>query len=235
MVQKKEPLDRPNITSLEEQRCQEDYQTTMLEQINKYRSLYGMDPLQVSKKLQFVALLAAQRCRFVLNVTEEGTDNLIKGNLYKFFNIVDNLQIFSTIGYCYNTSSIGYNRSSIECKKNAVNEASDGHELENIWIPLLKEENITYMGCAFSIVNNTGFHSCYFQIDEGADKLELNIVPPDFNIDLESYNDSFWTQFQGKSNLKLIIIERMFLFSLLLNLRSNGKHDKFDRPKTRTP
>ncbi len=118
MVQKNAPLDKPNITSLEEQRCHEDYQTTMLEQINKYRSFYGMDPLQVSRKLQFVALLAAQRCRFVLDVTEEETNDLFKGvHLYKFFNIVDDLQIFSTIGYCYNTSSIGYNTSSIECKR----------------------------------------------------------------------------------------------------------------------
>ncbi len=77
-----------------------------------------MDPLQVSRKLQFVALLAAQRCRFVLDVTEEETNDLFKGvHLYKFFNIVDDLQIFSTIGYCYNTSSIGYNTSSIECKR----------------------------------------------------------------------------------------------------------------------
>ena len=56
-------LMRPKIKSVEEQRCQEEYQTTLLEQTNKYRSLYGMEPLQRSRKLQYVALLAAQRCQ----------------------------------------------------------------------------------------------------------------------------------------------------------------------------
>ena len=53
----------------------------------------------------------------------------------------------------------------------------------------------TYMGCAVSFVDNTGCHVCYFQPDEGAVKLKLNIVSPEVNIDLESYSDSFWTQY----------------------------------------
>ena len=72
---KNDPLDRPAITSLEQQKCQEDYQTTMLEHSNKYRSLNGLKPLQGSKKLQYVALLATQRCH-VLNSIEKSTNSL---------------------------------------------------------------------------------------------------------------------------------------------------------------
>ena len=62
--------------------------------------------------------------------------------------------------------------------------------------------NYTYMGCAISIVNSVEYHVCYYLKDKGADKLKLNIVPEGVNIDLESYNDSFWTQFPGKSKIK---------------------------------
>jgi len=34
----------------------------MIEQTNKYRSLKGLKPLRGSKKLQYVALLTAQKC-----------------------------------------------------------------------------------------------------------------------------------------------------------------------------
>ena len=43
--------------------------------------------------------------------------------------------------------------------------------------------------------------NCFYQNDKGADKLKANIVSPNININLESYNDSFWTQFPGKSKL----------------------------------
>ena len=61
VAQKNDPFDKPTIASLEDQRCQEDYQYKMLEHTNKYRRLKGLKPLQGSKKLQYVALLAAQR------------------------------------------------------------------------------------------------------------------------------------------------------------------------------
>jgi hypothetical protein len=164
-------LDRPNITSLDEQRCQEDHQTTMLEQINKYRSLNGLKPLQSSKKLQYVALLAVQRSK--------------------------TLKIFNTeISY-----GSDFNTSLIKCTKSAVKFASTWYEFEN-WTPLDKKENYTYMGCAISIVDSIGHQVCYYQNDIGADKLKLNIMPSEVNIDLESYNDSFWTQFQGKQKIK---------------------------------
>ncbi len=52
------------------------------------------------------------------------------------------------------------------------------------------------MGCAVSIVNSVGCNVCYYQDEKGGDKLKLNIVPAGVNIDLESYNDSFWTQYK---------------------------------------
>ena len=178
-----DPLDRPTITSLEEQKCQEDYQTTMLEYTNKYRSWYGLKPLQGSKKLQYVALLTAQRCH-VLGPKKA----------------VESFLLFNTAAsYGFN-----YNQSINECKKNAVSTVLDWYESEN-WAPLDKEENFSYVGCAVSIFDTTAFHVCYYQIEKGADKLKLDIVPTDTNIDLESYKDSFWTQFPGKSKIKRLL------------------------------
>ena len=45
VAQKNDPFDKPTIASLEDQRCQEDYQYKMLEHTNKYRSLKGLKPL----------------------------------------------------------------------------------------------------------------------------------------------------------------------------------------------
>ena len=171
---KNDPLDRPAITSLEQQKCQEDYQTTMLEHSNKYRSLNGLKPLQGSKKLQYVALLATQRCH-VLNSIEKSTNSL---------------QLFNT-NYQYDPN---YNTSINNCKKNALARASGLYYLEDL-IGYEKIFPSIYMGCAVSIVNSVECHVCYYQDDKGGDKLKLNIVPAGVNIDLESYNDSFWTQF----------------------------------------
>jgi hypothetical protein len=172
IAKKSDPLNRPNITSLEDQRCQADYQTTMLEHTNKYRSLYGMIPLQVSQKLQYVALQAAQRS-YPLNSIAKAVESFL---------------LFSTVVHY----GLDNNISSIECKTHAVNRASDWYEY---WVPLYKDSEYTYLGCAISIVNSTGYQVCYLQSDKGADNLELNIVPPGVYIDLESYSDSFWTQF----------------------------------------
>jgi len=159
---------------LEEQKCQEDYQNTMLDNTNKYRSWYGLEPLQVSKKLQYVALLAAQRCHVL------GKDKAVES--FRLF--VTDIK-----------SSFDYNTSSTECEKIAAayfyqEPTSFGFELKN-----------TYMSCAVSIVNYTACQVCFYQNDKGADKLKANIVSPNININLESYNDSFWTQFPGKSKL----------------------------------
>jgi hypothetical protein len=42
------------------------------------------------------------------------------------------------------------------------------------------------MGCAISIVDSIGHQVCYYQNEIGADKLKLNIMPSEVNIDLES-------------------------------------------------
>jgi hypothetical protein len=177
IAQKYDPYYRPTINSLEEQKCQENYQMTLLEHTNKYRSLKSLKPLQGSKKLQYVALLTAQRFH-VLNDIKKA---------------VESLKLLNT-GFAYGL----YDYTSInECQNNAVNLASEWYELES-WPPLDKEQNVNYMGCAVSIVNNLGCNVCYYQTEKGADKLKLNILPVELNIDLESYNDSFWTQFKGK-------------------------------------
>jgi hypothetical protein len=169
-------LIRPIIDSVEERRCQENFQTTMLDQTNKYRSLKSSKPLQESKKLQYVALLAAKRCHVL---GEEKT--------------VESIGLFNT-GW---SGGINRNTSSTECKQNAVILASDLYDL-GYWNPLDKNKNYSYMGCAISIVDSTACQGCYYKDDKGADKLELDIVPSDVNLDLESYNDSFWTHFPGK-------------------------------------
>ena len=202
IAQTSAPLDRPNITSLEDQRCQEDYQTTMLEHTNKYRSLYGLKPLQLSKKLQYIALLAAQRCH-------EG------GRM-----AVESLKMFNTESI-YDLTN---NTSITECKNNAINKASNWYEWLMYWLLLNKEENYTHIGCAISIVENTGCHVCYYHGDKGADNLELDIVPLEINIDLESYNDSFWTQFQGKSILNCWLV---FVKVRSSNFRSPIKFGQF--------
>ena len=191
-------LMRPNITSLNEQRCEEIYQTTMVEHTNKYRSLKGLKPLRSFRKLQYVALLAAQRCNVSLM-----SDDIDRATL--------KMQLFMTDV----KPSPLVNISAIECQNNAVSVASEWYDWVNDWAPLNKEKNESYMGCALSIVDSVECNVCYYQNDTSADKLELNIVPAGVEIDLESYNDSFWTQFDGKSNLKLIIIEKMFLFSFV--------------------
>ena len=179
-------LIRPTIDSLEEQRCLENFQTTMLDQTNKYRSLKSLKPLQGSKKLQYAALLAAQRCHVL------GEEKA-----------VESIGLFNTGwsgGMLFNTGwsgGINRNTSSTECKQNAVILASDLYDL-GYWNPLDKNKNYSYMGCAISIVDSTACQGCYYKDDKGADKLELDIVPSDVNLDLESYNDSFWTHFPGK-------------------------------------
>jgi len=170
-------LIRPIIDSVEEQRCLENFQTSMLDQTNKYRSLKSLKPLQGSKKLQYAALLAAQRC-YVL-----GEEKAVKS-----------IGLFNT-GW---SGGINRNTSSTDiCKQNAVILASDLYDL-GYWNPLDKNKNYSYMGCSISIVDSTACQGCYYKDDKGADKLELDIVPSDVNLDLESYNDSFWTHFPGK-------------------------------------
>ena len=176
---------RPSITSLEEQRCQEVYQTTMLEHTNKYRRLKGLEPLKSFQKLQYVALLTAQRS----NVTLMSDDS-------------DGVSLKMKLFMTYVKKSRLVNISSFECKSIAVEAASKWYDEGNYWDPLNMEKNESYMGCAFSIVDSIECNVCYYQNDTSADKLELNIVPAGVNIDLESYDDSFWTQFDGKSNLK---------------------------------
>ena len=175
IVTKNDPLDRPTINSVEEQRCQEDYQSNMLEHTNKYRSLYGLEPLQVSKKLQYVALLAAQRCHVLGNNTSDISSLL--------FNTVKDS------GFVYNTSSI-------ECQE-IVNRQKyvDNFRVRDT---MSERSNSSYMGCGISILNSLGCYVCYYQDEKGADKLKLNILPPNNNIELVLYNDSFWTHFQGK-------------------------------------
>ena len=162
---------------MEDQRCQDNFQTTMLEQTNKYRSLYHLKPLKGSKKLKYVALLAAQRCSVL--------------GMKKAVESIGPFNTGSSFGYTYNTSSIGF-------KQNAVNQVSSWYDWGH-WTALIdRKEDYSYMGCAVSIINSTACHICYYQDDKGADKLELDIVPPEVNIDLKSYNDFFWTQFPGK-------------------------------------
>ncbi len=177
-------LMRPNITSLEEQRCQEVYQTTMLEHTNKYRRLKGLEPLKSFRKLQYVALLTAQRCNVTL--MSDGSDEVLL-----------KMPLFMT----HAKKSHLVNTSFFECKSSAIEAASKWYDEGSYWDPLNKEKNHSYMGCAFSIVDSIECNVCYYQNDTSADKLELNIVPAGVNIDLESYDDSFWTQFDGKSNL----------------------------------
>ena len=187
---------RPNITSLEEQRCQEVYQSTILEHTNKYRSLKCLKPLKVSKKLQYVALLTAQKSR------------VLGGNKAR-----KSFLLFNTGWSTITLVAFSLATSTNEFKENAVMTASGWYDSPENWTALNKEENYRYIGCAVSFFDSTGYHVCYYQNDKGADKLKLNILPPGVNIDLESYNDSFWNQFQGKLNLKVIIIDEMLLFS----------------------
>ena len=187
-------LDRPVISGPAEQKCLEEFQMTMLEHTNKYRSLYGLKPLRVSKKLQYVALLTAQRCH-VIGCIEAG----------------ESLQLFNTEG----DDLFEYTTRSIECKKYAVDRASYFYDSEN-WNLLNKRFDYTYLGCAVSILNSIAYHVCKYQTDKGADKLRLNILPTTNNMDLESYNDSFWTRFTGKSKLILISISfRLGILSFL--------------------
>ena len=178
-------LMRPGINSVEEQICLKDYQITMLEHTNKYRSLYGLKPLQVSKKLQYVALLAVQKCH-VFNSTDKNT---VLKNMDK---IADSLKLLNT-GF---QASFEGNLSINKCKAHAVDMASNWYD-KGYWTPLDDSFRYTYMGCAISIVDSTGYQVCYYQNDKGANKLRLNILPANINIDLESYKDSFWTQFKG--------------------------------------
>ncbi len=139
----------------------------------------------MSKKLQYVALLASQRCH-VLGDYEAAQSFLL-------FNTVE-------------VSNFNYYTSLIDCKKYAILIASHFYDRGNYWAPFDNRLNYTYMGCAVSLFYKSGCNVCYYQDDEGADKLKLNIVPPNINLGLESYNDSFWTQFTGKSKLILISI-----------------------------
>ena len=193
-------LMRSGIKSVEEHKCQEDYQTTMSEHTNKYRSLNGLKPLQVSKKLQYVALQAAQRCHVFNDIV----------------GAVESFLLFNTVG----NYGLDSNISSTECKSNAVEMASDWYDLEN-WTALDKEFNFTYMGCAIEIVDSTACHVCYYQTDKGADKLEQEIIPAEVNIDLESYKDSYWTQFPGKYNFRMVISGVVSLLIICCNLRYN--------------
>ena len=148
----------------------------MIEQTNKYRSLKGFKSLQGSKKLQYVALLTAQKCHELGRIKAR-----------------ESFLLFNT-GW----STLTLPTSIDECKENAVRKASTWYDWGG-WTALNEEEDYSYMGCAVSIINSTACHICYYQDDKGADKLELDIVPPEVNIDLKSYNDSFWTQFPGKN------------------------------------
>jgi len=112
--------------------------------------------------------------------------------------------MFNTIGS--DIISINTYYSITECKKNAIYTASSWYDLGHSAL-LDRKEDYSYMGCAVSIINSTACHVCYYQEDKGADKLELDIVPPEVNIDLKSYNDSFWTQFPGKNISQMIIID----------------------------
>ena len=187
-------LMRPSINNVQEQRCQGDYQTTMLDLTNKYRSLDGLKPLLGSKKLQYVALLAAQRCQ-EFKSAKKATD------------AVKSLQLFNTTGDRDDSNSF-------ECKTRAFDRAFSLYERVkecdfdcayfgdyNEKMDLLKNIlNYTYMGCAVSLYpyKYKRCDVCYYQNDQGVEKLKLNILPPNISIDLESYNNSFWTQFHGK-------------------------------------
>ncbi len=85
---------------MEDQRCQDNFQTTMLEQTN-------LKPPKGPKKLQYVALLAAQRCSVL------GMEKAVES--------IGPFNTGSSFGYTYNTSSIG-------CKKNAVNQVSSWYD-----------------------------------------------------------------------------------------------------------
>ncbi len=150
IAQKHELLDRPTITSLEDQRCQEEFQTNMLKTTNRDPFL-DLEPLQVSKKLQYVALLAAQRC------------HVLGGN-----KALESLQLFNTVSYY----ALKYNNRSNGCHMYALYKPPILDE-PGPWYPkdtdIYHNETIyTYMGCAVSFVDNTGCHVCYFQPDQGA-------------------------------------------------------------------
>ncbi len=65
---------RPKINYADKLRCLDDYQTTMLEETNKYRRMYGLKALQMSTELQYQALLASQKCEKKATISKENQE-----------------------------------------------------------------------------------------------------------------------------------------------------------------
>ena len=187
-IKQYEIITRPKIKVPEEEMCLEDYQMTMLEQHNRYRELNFMDPLVVSKKLQYVALLTAQRCSETKNVKEA----------------VNKTSIYFT-----DQMSIIQNKGSInECRKNAILVSESWFENREYWTALMEDRNYKYLGCAVSIKKEIGCHVCLYQGERGKLKLQQNKVPGQSRIDLDSYTDNFWNSYQTilKCKFDLLII-----------------------------
>ena len=168
-------ITKPKIKIPEEEMCLEDYQMTMLEQHNRYRELNFMDPLVVSKKLQYVALLTAQRCSETKNVKEA---------------------VKKTSIYFTDQMSIIQNKGSInECRKKAILVSESWYENREYWTALMEDRNYKYLGCAVSIKKEIGCHVCLYQGERGKLKLQQNKVPGQSRIDLDSYADNFWNSY----------------------------------------
>ena len=180
-----ETITRPTINSRDEQRCLKDYQITMLQQHNRYRRLKFLDPLEVSKKLQYVALLAAQRC-------SENVEN--KEEVLKKTNPYDTGEMSIIQDY----ANID------ECEKNAIILSESWYKNRNYWIALNDDQKYKYLGCAVSIKYEVGCHVCYYQGEKGHIKLQNNYVPRQSQIDLKSYADNFWKNDENNMKCKSI-------------------------------
>ncbi len=161
----------------------------------------GLKPLQGSKKLQYVALLAAQRCHVLDMKTTSDSFRLFNKAAESFLlfntNAISGKQQKTSINKCkeigVELASYLYDSRMLLATENEENGLYD--ENWAVSAQIRHVETYSSMGCAVSIVNSTSCQVCYYQGDKGADKLKLDIVPTWVNIDLVSYNDSFWTQF----------------------------------------
>ena len=179
-----ETITIPTINSRDEQRCLKDYQITMLQQHNRYRKLKFLDPLEVSKKLQYVALLAAQRCSENVENKEE---------------VLKKTKLFKT-----DRMSIIQKKVNIdECGKKAFLVSESWYENRFYWTALNDDQNYKYLGCAVSIKNEDSCHVCFYQGEKGNIKLQNNKAPRYSHIDLKSYDDNFWNSYENKMKCKL--------------------------------